>query len=364
MGLTCLFCQITITFMDKKGFLIGLLVSFVLVAGVSAAGLWIFLSGSDLKLLPISEKVSDVTPAFLKGGKDKTVFKDSKNLNVLLLGIDRRSKFQTWYNTDIMILVSVNPETNRILLISVPRDLWINGNKINALYSVQGWESLKSAFENTTGQVIDGYIRCDFEGFHWIVDAFGGVPVDVQNSFTDYNFPNNSDTAVLTVSFTEGQEIMNGQRALTFARSRQGTNGEGSDLMRSKRQHLILQGMIKAVSQPQSQFWPMDIETFYNAVTAPTRIYTTLTLDDVKYLWDFYKDKDKYVIESFVVDGNYIHHPGMYPQSPYHAWVFVPINNSWTQLHKDIKDKLNGTFVDPAQSPTENSTPTAQIQNE
>jgi hypothetical protein len=80
---------------------------------------------------------------------------------------------------------------------------------------------------------------------------------------------------------------------------------------------------------------------------------TTLTLEDVKYLWDFYKDRDKYTSESFVIGGDYIYHPGMYPDSEYHAWVFIPREGSFEQLHKDIEAKLEGTFVEAVEEPTE-----------
>jgi len=177
--------------------------------------------------------------------KYNTIFKEDETLNVLLLGIDRRSKSQEGFNTDAMILLSINPKTNKVLLTSVPRDLWINGNKINALYTVYGWETLKDAYEKITGQKIDGYIRADFEDFRWIVDSFSGVPINIEASFTDTTFPNNSDTGVITASFTQGSEKMSGERALIFARSRHGDNGEGSDLKRAKRQHIILKGMLR-----------------------------------------------------------------------------------------------------------------------
>lgn len=299
---------------------------------------------------PIIKVQREIKEGITGNKKENTVF-ENDIINVLLLGIDtsegRRLRGQGGFNTDTMILLSANPQTNHILLTSVPRDLWINGNKINALYTLNGEESLTDAFEKVTGQKVDGIIRADFDHFTWIVDAFGGIPIDVQRTFTDYSFPNNTDSGLITAIFTQGHELMLGERALTFARSRKGNNGEGSDLMRAKRQHLILQGMIAAVSQPESIFWPMNIKKFYTAVTAPDKMYTTLTLADVKYLWDFYKDKNQYEIESFVVDGTYVYHPGMYPNSPYHAWVFVAREPGFANLHTDIVAKLNGTFVDP-----------------
>jgi LCP family protein required for cell wall assembly len=290
--------------------------------------------------------------------KEKSVFKDSAVLNVLLIGTDtslaRRQRGQLGFNTDTLVLISANPEKNTVLLTSVPRDLWVNGNKINALYVLYGWESLKTAFEEITGQKIDGYIVTDFDGFRWIIDSFGGTSVEIKNTFTDVSFPNTQDSGVTPVSFVEGEEKMTGERALTYARSRKGNNGEGSDLMRAKRQHLILQGMINAISQPGSLFQPIDLPKFYEMVTQ--HMETSLNLDDVYYLWDFYKDREKYKIESFVIGGDYLYYPGMYPDSPYHAWVFIPIGNSFSKLQTDISAKINGTFI--------SSIPTEEIANQ
>jgi LCP family protein required for cell wall assembly len=282
--------------------------------------------------------------------KEKSVFGNHPVLNVLLIGTDtslaRRQRGQFGFNTDSLVLVSVNPEKNTVLLTSVPRDLWINGNKINALYALYGWESLRTAFEQITGQKIDGYIVTDFDGFTWIVDSFGGTTVEIKNTFTDVSFPNPQDSGVIPVSFTTGEERMTGERALIYARSRKGNNGEGSDLMRAKRQHLILQGMIGAIGQPASLFQPMNLPKFYEAVTQ--HMETSLSLDDVYYLWDFYKDRDKYKVESFVIGDDYLYYPGMYPESPYRAWVFLPRDNSFSKLQADISAKIDGTFISSA----------------
>lgn len=297
-------------------------------------------------LTPISkEGVKIVDKIFPKSTLEKDPY-----INILLIGNDssanRISSGQTGYNTDSMILVSANTETNKVLLISVPRDLWINGNKINALYTVYGSDTLVNAYEKIIGQEVDGYIMTNFDDFEWIVDSFGGVPINVETTFQDSSFPNRDDTDVMTVSFEQGTEKMSGERALVFARSRKGTNGEGSDLMRAKRQHLILKGMIEAIKQPESLFWPFDGEKFLNMVTTVRNMETTLNVLDVEYLWDFYEDKDLYTIDSLVIGDEYIYHPGMYPDSAYTAWVFIPRDETFTQLHADIVAKLNGTFVE------------------
>jgi len=304
---------------------------------------------SPYKIATVDKKEAvEIDPITKIKEEKKQLFGDV--INILLIGTDtstgRRERGQRGFNTDSMILVSMDIKTNRILLTSVPRDLWVNDNKINALYTVFGEEVLTDAFEKVTGQKVDGVIRVDFDQFIWLVDALGGVPINVETTFTDTSFPNQTDSNIETISFTQGKEVMDGWRALTFARSRKGNNGEGSDLMRAKRQHLILKGFVEGVDQEKSSFWPMDLEKFYTSITTQN-IYTTLTLDDLYYLWDFYKDRDKYKVESLIVDGKYVYHPGMYPQSDFTAWVFIAKEPGFENLHKDIQDKLDGTYIDP-----------------
>ena len=185
----------------------------------------------------------------------------------------------------------------------------------------------------------------DFDQFEWIVDSFGGVNTEIKTTFTDSQFPNDIDGGYSPVTFTQGFEVMNGDRALDYSRSRKGNNGEGSDLMRAKRQHLILIGMLESIKSDASRFWPMDLDNFYYSIISQD-IFTTLELSDIYYLWDFYKDYSDYDIESFVIDGEYVYHPGLYPESEYRAWVFIAREPGFTNLHKDITDKLNKTFVE------------------
>lgn len=274
-----------------------------------------------------------------------SIFQKSSLINILLIGTDtsmeRRSNGQYGYNTDATVLVSIDTGTKNVLLTSVPRDLWVNGNKINALLVSYGWPGLKKAYEDITGLQIEGYITADFDAFQWFITQMGGVDVAIKTSFTDFEFPNQQDTDVMQVSFEQGSEVMTAERALTYARSRKGSNGEGSDLMRAKRQHLILQGIVNSFENPNNIFWPMDIAGFYETVTK--HMDTNLTLDDAVYLWDFYTFRDDYKIQSFVLDDAFLYHPGMYPDSPYTAWVFIPRDSDYSDIHDAVKNKLAGT---------------------
>ena len=295
---------------------------------------------------PAEDKKAE-TPSF------PSVFQKDPLINILLIGTDtsleRRNNGQYGYNTDATVLVSIDTISKNVLLTSVPRDLWVNNNKINALFVNYGWEGLKKAYEDITGLQIEGYIAADFDGFQWFIAQMGGIDVNIKTSFTDISFPNRQDTDIVQVSFEQGTEKMTAERALTYARSRKGTNGEGSDLMRAKRQHLILQGIVDSFENPGNIFWPMDITGFYDTVTK--HMETNLTAADAVYLWDFYSFRKNYNIQSFVLDDAFIYHPGVYPDSPYTAWVFIPRDPDYSDIHDAIKNKLAGIELLVADEP-------------
>lgn len=293
-------------------------------------------------LYPLIVKMIDsfpdeTNPKNIFGSKSELANKDI--LNILLLGIDRRSRAETGYRSDIMILLSINKKDKHVVLTSVPRDLWVHGGRINAIYVAEGWEGIQSAFETITGQKPERYILTDFKDFSWIVDAMDGVDVTVENTFTDSEYPVDETKTYQTISFTEGPTRLTGRTALIFARSRHGNNGEGSDWMRMKRQHLILKGMLTAVMHPKSLFNPMVVENAFNTVTQG-KMDTNLTLEDAKFLWDFYKDKDQYTIDSLFMNSDYVYNP---PMSDYGgAWVLIPRDPTNSAFHTVINNKLMG----------------------
>lgn len=317
----------------------------VLVAISSVSYLFFFRTENQPDNRTFVEKITDKEPEILSElQKDKVI-------NILLVGKDigfeRKNKGQMGFNSDTIILLSLNPAENRAVLTSFPRDIWQNNAKINSILVTQGMDSLLDAMSKISGQKITKYITIDFDGIRWLVDAFGGVPVEVKTSFTDNTFPNNTDSGIMTVNFKEGVEVMNGERALTFARSRKGNNGEGSDLMRAKRQHQILKGMTKAVENKNSQFFPFDIREFYSEVILHTQ--TNISLEDAVYLFSFYKNIQNYDIQSLVLDDRYIYHPGI--SATYGgSWVFIAKDSNFKRLHEDLDNYLNkGVSLDNTQ---------------
>jgi polyisoprenyl-teichoic acid--peptidoglycan teichoic acid transferase len=151
-------------------------------------------------------------------------------LNVLVLGVDTRPDSQEMGSrTDTIMLVQVVPKTGDVKLLSVPRDLLVEvqpgeRDKINAAYNYGGVNETIEALENYSGVPVDHYAVVDFEGFERVIDAMGGVRVDVGEG----QFPE---------KWRMGEDVqrLNGHKALIFARYR-GTPGADLDRMERQRE--------------------------------------------------------------------------------------------------------------------------------
>jgi LCP family protein required for cell wall assembly len=151
-------------------------------------------------------------------------------LNVLVLGVDTRPDSQEMGSrTDTIMLVHVVPKTGDVKLLSVPRDLFVEvkpgeKDKVNAAYNYGGVNETIDALENYSGEPIDHYAVVDFEGFQRVIDAMGGVRVDVGEG----QFPE---------KWRMGEDVqrLNGHKALIFARYR-GTPGADLDRMQRQRE--------------------------------------------------------------------------------------------------------------------------------
>ena len=153
-------------------------------------------------------------------------------LNVLVLGVDRRPSEGEGASSrsDTIMLAQVSPGSGRVELLSVPRDLYVEvepgvEDRINTAYAYGGVEQAKAVMEGVTGVPIDAHAIIDFQGFEDVIDAMGGVEVDV------------ADEVPPKYEIQDGLQTLDGEQALFFARYR-GT--AGGDLDRIKRQQQLL----------------------------------------------------------------------------------------------------------------------------
>ncbi len=182
--------------------------------------------------------------------------------NILVLGTDKRPDDPgTYARSDTMLLVNVDTISNTVRIMSIPRDLVVDipdygTNKVNAAYFFGEYYQVPGGGQALAVQTIsqffnvpiEYYVAINFQGFEKVVDAVGGVDVNVPYSIDDYNYPTDEQGdlyGTMHVHFDAGLQHMDGQTALEYARTRHADN----DFARSKRQlQIILAVRQKAMS--------------------------------------------------------------------------------------------------------------------
>ncbi len=160
--------------------------------------------------------------------------------SLLLLGYDKYTKYDHG-RSDTIILALVNPDSQKIQLISIPRDLHVpipgHGlDKINSAYPRGGPPLVKETIEDLFNIDIYGYATINYQGFINLVDVLGGIDINVPRTMR-YNDP----ISHTNINLKKGQQILAGKQALDFVRFRKSNDGHhASDYDRMKRQQQAL----------------------------------------------------------------------------------------------------------------------------
>lgn len=196
--------------------------------------------------------------------------------NVLMLGLDRRPQETTYVSrTDLMMLVTVNPSQPYVGALSLPRDLWMqlpdgSSNRINTAHFFAeaqtpgtGPAAAMQTVRSNFGVTVDGYVRVDFKAVVAMIDALGGVEVDIPEPLIDYEYPTD-DYGITTMQFEAGQQWLDGARAVAYARIRHGS----SDFQRAERQGLVLRALVARALHPTAwPRWPLAAQAWLSSVS-------------------------------------------------------------------------------------------------
>lgn len=164
----------------------------------------------------------------------------SERLNVLVLGVDDDN------NTDTMMVLSLDTVGKTGVMLSIPRDTVVDipgvgKDKINSAYMhggatpSKGPELVRRTVQQFLGIPIHSYVLVDFDAFVQTIDSLGGVVVDPRRPAADPAYPT-ADNGIVNLWFGTGPQLMDGDRALRFARIRHDTN----DFERARRQQLVV----------------------------------------------------------------------------------------------------------------------------
>jgi LCP family protein required for cell wall assembly len=188
-------------------------------------------------------------------------------------------------HTDAILLVSLKPSTRQIALVSVPRDLYVpigryGTHRINRAHVIGintgfpgGGPALSMhAISAALDQPVHAFVRVDFAGFRQMIDDLGGVEIEVQHSFYDFLFQD---------SFEKGRQLMNGDRALRYARYRH-VRGEPdqTNYARENRQRQL----VIALKEKLSAKSPQDVFRLIASARTVSR-YTATNVSKPQMLW-------------------------------------------------------------------------------
>ena len=172
-------------------------------------------------------------------------FSGKQEVHLLLLGVDNVKR--TGGLSDTIIVASLDFHKHRVGAISIPRDYRVeipghSTQKINAAYSLGGIDLTRQTVENLTGVSLDYYMVCTFKGFQQIVDAMGGVEIDVEKRM---RYRDRSQQ--LDINLQPGRQRLDGRQAMGYVRFRHDARG---DLARIERQQKFLKSAAARLLRP------------------------------------------------------------------------------------------------------------------
>jgi LCP family protein required for cell wall assembly len=255
--------------------------------------------------------------------------------------------------TDSIIFVSLENQTGKTLVLSLPRDIWIVPlrAKLNSVYHYEGMEETKKAVGEILGQKIDYSLVIDFNLFTKAVDLLGGVEVEVERSFDDQKYPLTGRENDLcsgdpeykcryeSLHFEAGKQAMNGDQALKYVRSRNAEGEEGTDFARSQRQQRLLLAIQKKVFTPQILFNPKRLTQLANLTFA--NIKTDIPQSKYNDLFKIALKLRKNKFKMEVLNDGFLINPPTSKAKYDNQWVLIPEDGTWEAIQNHVKNLID-----------------------
>lgn len=203
--------------------------------------------------------------------------------DILIMGIDGRDSEGFMARSDSIMLMGVSPAKLQTSLLSIPRDLFIDVpdyglqriNTVNMLgeqtETGYGPILLGASIEQGFGISIERYMRLDFAGFVDLIDAVGGVTIEVERLIVDDSYPT-SNGGVTSVRFEPGAQHMDGEQALIYARTRHADD----DYQRAGRQQQVVSALMGKLVNPLN--WPSVVNVLNRSLDTNMNLWDMATL--------------------------------------------------------------------------------------
>jgi LCP family protein required for cell wall assembly len=235
-----------------------------------------------------------------------------KPKTILFLGSDYRAAHRS-FNTDVIIVATINPEQNKAAVVSIPRDTYMNpegfsGGKANSYYAriisdnKDDYETdLKKVYSDYLGVKIDYALVFNFDAFAKAIDELGGVDVNVD---MDMRYVDNADGT--NIDLKAGQQTLDGKQALDYVRYRQSNRGTGAsnDFERNVRQEQVIASTLDRI---KSFGGVLSLGGVFDALG--DNIKSDIPSSEIKVMLRTYAGLNRSNIQFFHLEGNW--------QSPY-----------------------------------------------
>lgn len=257
----------------------------VILAGAGVA--FAFISGIDRNL---QDGLDDDLLATLTASDSP-----SEPFYMLLIGVDKSEEreesdvYGGAYRTDSMILTRVDPRNTKITMVSIYRDTMVDlkgygKQKINAAYAFGGPSLAVKTVSELAGVPIHHYAEIDFNGFEDVVNALGGVDVDVPMDIND---------SYAGEPLKAGPQTLNGSQALVLCRSRHAYDAYGDgDMMRAANQRMVISAILKKIMSSDVATMTSTVSTLANYITTDFSVSSILgfanTFKDINVDEDIY----------------------------------------------------------------------------
>ncbi len=184
----------------------------------------------------LEESLDTISQEDVEWDSDAYTFSREDVTNILLIGQDSSDEEERT-RSDSMIIVSVNKKKGKVALTSLMRDMYVqipgySDNRLNAAYAFGGMELLDETIEKNFAIDIDGNIEVNFDGFEAVIDAVGGVDIELNSAEVSHLNKKHS-----TWHLKVGMNHLDGEKALEYARIRKVGDG---DFERTDRQRRVL----------------------------------------------------------------------------------------------------------------------------
>ncbi len=266
--------------------------------------------------------------------KNTDITKNS--FNIYISGIDTYNSINSVSRSDVNMIASINPNTNKVSLVSIPRDYYVPlynkvGYKDKLTHSgIYGIETSVKTVENLLDIDINYYVKFNFNSIIKLVDALNGIKVYSEQTFTSGLY---DEQTTQQYTYYKGYNNLNGKQALSFARERY--SFADGDRVRAAHQQVIIEAIIDKVTSPQV------VVNYTSILDAMSNTFiTNMESENLKkFIKKVLDENKKWEVEKLVLTGsNSMEYTYSYPKQK--LYVMLSDEDSINEAKEQIKNTL------------------------